>query len=1000
MPDGGATVISWLGAEIGGEIGATMVMYATEIATAAAVVSSVYTLREAQRKAQNRARDQYNASLRDRYVMVRGAAEARQVVLGRQRVSGPIAFIKSTGTDRTTLAFVVLLAAHEIDAVEKIYIDDELATLDAYGNVVAVQRQDQFAISTATATVDIASEPKSGTVTASVAYGSTVVSLTVTGVTGTSVSVSGATAGVTGTLTITYQPATSPWVSGTPGDEALDVITLDGSGNASNTLSHAPVAGSVHAVASTGTGQDRVDTDMAPYMTVVGSSITIASAPTPGQSVSITYRVSPTSGSIWTTLGAAMGNTTSRMRIAAHLGTAGQAAEGELISLFPGIWTSSHKLVDQAYLFVECAYDPDAFPSGLPNISAVVRGAKLYDPRSATTVWSENPALMVRYVATSALLGRQATSAVNDTNIAAQATVCDASVAYVVDGQTYTRAKYTAGMVIKSGTRPADAITDLCNAMAGKWCVVDGALRVRAGASVTALQTLDETWLAGAIDSQDSGIEIQAQVPRADVFNTATGKFADGSRDYQELDYPAVRSSTYISDDGAELPLEISLPAVTFSGQAQQVVATMMRDARMGLRVTLTCNMRAFAVEPFDVLQVTLGRFGWSAKLFEVLDVQWAVGGGIQLVLKETDPSIWALGTSFSAVPLSPPTLLPSPWYVPAVAGLAAYSGSGEFQTMADGTVVGTMRVTWTAITDLYVNEAGGGVEVRYGPATDAESTWRTVQAPQGSTSIRLADVHDGRLYLVKARAFTAMTKGAWCPVIMHQVVAKASAPSNVSGFSVSAQPGGVAVSWTPSTEADYAETEVRYGGSWAGGTRIYKGRGESFVWPWPSAGSYTLRARHRNTSGVESASDATGSVSVGTNTLIDSAQINVGAATDVYLDSYDYAFSSISGGERSFTYTPTTDCTIEFTAKCSATQVYPDGGHYLRWYVQAGSGSDVLLGGAVTTSTAKQDFACVSSFSATGGVTLTFKLRTEVPFGDPAITVGVTNMRVTAILR
>jgi hypothetical protein len=51
--------------------------------------------------------------------------------------------------------------------------------------------------------------------------------------------------------------------------------------------------------------------------------------------------------------------------------------------------------------------------------------------------------------------------------------------------------------------------------------------------------------------------------------------------------------------------------AVTFTGQAQQVAAVSMRDARQGLRVSLLCNMRAFPVEVFDTLYVTLPRFGW-----------------------------------------------------------------------------------------------------------------------------------------------------------------------------------------------------------------------------------------------------------------------------------------------------------------------------------------------------------------------------------------------------
>ena len=46
------------------------------------------------------------------------------------------------------------------------------------------------------------------------------------------------------------------------------------------------------------------------------------------------------------------------------------------------------------------------------------------------------------------------------------------------------------------------------------------------------------------------------------------------------------------------------------------------------------------------------------------------------------------------------------------------------------------------------------------------------------------------------------------------------------------------------------------------------------------------------------------------------------------------------NNNDGTVTYTPNADCTIEFTAKCTAAQVYPDGGHYLRWYYNSG-GSD-----------------------------------------------------------
>lgn len=990
MPEAATVAIEWLITEgiITEATAAAIGEFVATYGTAAQVIGSVYVMREQQRRAQGRARDAYNNSLRDRYAMVRGATEPRRFVLGRQRVSGPVAFIQSTGADRTTLAFVVLCAAHEADGFEGFYIEDELAEVDGSGNVLSVRRRDVFSIAAASATVELTSEPAAGTVTATATYGTTVVPLTVSSVSGTSVTVTGALVGSTGTLTITYQPASSPWVSGQSGAEVTQAFTLDASGNGSVTLTAAPIAGSVHAVASSVVGDGGwSDVDLMSYASIAGLTLTVSGATAAaGYAAKVTYRRAAD---------------TSRMVLRTFNGSLGQVADAQLQALFPGTWTSDHTVTGQAGFIGIAEYDTDAFPNGMPNISVVMRGAKLYDPRTGATAWSENPALMCRYVATHPLLGRQLDGAVNDDNIAAQANACDPTVTYLVDGQAHTRPLYTAGLVVQAGQRPADILNDLCNAMAGRWCVVDGMLRLRAGAAVTPLQTLDETWLIGEVDGQALPVDLQPEIPRADAFNIATGKYADASRDFAELDYPAVSSASYIEDDDGELPTEISLPAVTFGGQAQQVVAALMRDSRLGLRLTVHCKpMQAYPVEPFDVLYVTLGRFGFDRVLMEVLDVQWTVGAGIQLMLKATHPSIWALGTDFESTPIAPPTRLPSPWYVPAVDSLACHSGAGEYLLQADGTVVGTMRVTWTPITDRYVTEAGGGVEVKYGLASESETAWRTALAPQDTGQVRLADVQDGRMYLVKARAYTAMVRGEWSPVVLHQVVAKVAAPDAPGGLVVTPLPGGVLLAWDAPTDPDYLDTEVRVGASWGAGASVYQGYATRFVWPWPSSGTYTLRVKHRNRSMVPSA-ETTGSITVGTNVLISTTEIAANAATESAVDEYDFAGGSYGTvTARTVSFTPTADCTIEFTATLIAAGAYQDGGHDIWWEATPSGGSTLLLGNCQTQSTAKQLFAMASAFAAVGGVAITFALRSSKPSMDPANTLFMSRARIVAIKR
>jgi hypothetical protein len=112
------------------------------------------------------------------------------------------------------------------------------------------------------------------------------------------------------------------------------------------------------------------------------------------------------------------------LTVTKHLGTPGEAADAALTADVPK-WTSACKLSNCAYLYVKLKYDRNAF-SGLPTITADVRGRTLYDPRDGQTRYSNNPALVIRDYLSNAIYGRGiASSAIDDTSIAAAANACD-----------------------------------------------------------------------------------------------------------------------------------------------------------------------------------------------------------------------------------------------------------------------------------------------------------------------------------------------------------------------------------------------------------------------------------------------------------------------------------------------------------------------------------------------------------------------------------------------
>lgn len=106
-----------------------------------------------------------------------------------------------------------------------------------------------------------------------------------------------------------------------------------------------------------------------------------------------------------------------------HLGAPGQTVDYQLNSL-SSKWTADCTVDGIAYITVGMFWDQNVFPTGIPNIKAVVRGKKLYDPRLAGSptayAYSRNWALVVRdYLTAAGGLGCGEDEIDDDTFIAA-----------------------------------------------------------------------------------------------------------------------------------------------------------------------------------------------------------------------------------------------------------------------------------------------------------------------------------------------------------------------------------------------------------------------------------------------------------------------------------------------------------------------------------------------------------------------------------------------------
>jgi hypothetical protein len=269
--------------------------------------------------------------------------------------------------------------------------------------------------------------------------------------------------------------------------------------------------------------------------------------------------------------------------------------------------TSSDKFIGMSYMLIEMVVDSEAFGGGIPPMAFVVKGKKVYDPRTSSTAWSDNPALCVRDYITDTDYGLKATSSeVLDTTalggFASAANTCDSgntigtatvngaisstttvtvdtsSTLTLIDvGQTVTGTGISGtvkvvrrrGLLItlSSAQTIADGVTltfteelytanGITNMSASGSDVIEGLLSACAGK----LSYIDGKFVmfAGASVSPDmtitddnllAPISIATKQTSGESFNTVKAVYVDANNNYVATDSPVYTDSTFLSND-------------------------------------------------------------------------------------------------------------------------------------------------------------------------------------------------------------------------------------------------------------------------------------------------------------------------------------------------------------------------------------------------------------------------------------------------------------------
>ena len=467
-----------------------------------------------------------------------------------------------------------------------------------------------------------------------------------------------------------------------------------------------------------------------------------------------------------------------------------------------------------AYLYVRYEYDGEVFASGVPLVTAIVKGKKVFDPRTSSTAYSNNAALCIRDFITSEYGLND--SAIDDVSFAAAANESDENVTLSGGG---TEKRYTINGIVKASSATGKVLGEMATACAGTLFWGSGYWKLKVGAYTAPVKTL-------TLDDLRSPINLKTRASMRDSFNGVSGTFNDASEDFITADYPPIKSSTFKTEDGGdELLLDLPLPYTTSASTAQRIAKMTLYRGREQMTLSADFGLEAFNVEVGDIVEFDNARYGFSGKEFEVIGWEFSSNQQagdlrVKLTLQETSQAAFDWNAEESDI-INNNTNLPSPG-----AGLAInnLSASGGGRTQGDGTFVNSAILNW----DNVLNAFFSYYEVEWKAVADSiYSSTTTIES-----AIEISPLVDGIAYIFRVRAITASGfKGAYTTV-QFTGGGDVTAPSLPTSITADGGFEYITVRWTNPTDADLNFVEVweNTSNSSSGATKVGISGGSEFV--------------------------------------------------------------------------------------------------------------------------------------------------------------------------
>lgn len=547
----------------------------------------------------------------------------------------------------------------------------------------------------------------------------------------------------------------------------------------------------------------------------------------------------------------------SALNVQIHLSPGGvDTADAFLRAARPDLWTVDHKLSGFTYLVVTLDLRLERFQGGVPEITARVRGKKVYDYRTGQTGYSRNPALCLADFIRSEVGYKAGAEQIELDAVIAAANACDVSVydpsIVNVDPATYgfSTARYTCDGMLRSDQDRDASRQQIEDSMVGFSLESGGVWRIQAGAWSTPVLALTDDDMVMPMAIGQTGNNGTSR------YNGCKGTYVNATRLGVTEDFAPYVNPVFREQDVKDKFYETTLSFTGNHIRTQQISRVIVEQSRGGFVVQVFPKMFAWNLQPGDRIVLSSVLYAFTNKTFRVQDWTYQAGTPVALQCVE-DIEAFYDQVDETRADATPNTSLPSPFLKPAPPlDLVVLSGESQM-IQQDGVMIVRAKVQWARSTDQYVLQYSSGVLLQW-RAAGTDDDWQNVPLPGDATEQYLLGLQVNRVYVIRVAFVTPYASSAWS-VVSHELHGLEGPPDSVLGLDVRAQPTGIFAYWTEPAGIDllgWSATQVRRGLTWelAEANILFDGRASSANLGWFPAGSQLVWAAHHNTTGKWSA--------------------------------------------------------------------------------------------------------------------------------------------------